>query len=271
VLPTPFRKQSVLRTANVAAVGLALAAVTTAVLGNFFRGGQLAAICGATTLVIGVLWASLLRSPRTVGKRQLRLGFALSPLFAAANAGVACAIGVGHVSGFPLGVLVGAIVWVPALVATLVCFGLPIARAQALAKKGLGGEERGEAIVGAVCVAMSLVAPILARNRLGWSNESDLTELWATLSFSGLGLVTGAAATAIALLRAARRRRFVVAAEAGQVPGFRVDPTDEGKVLVRVISQAEGYRVSDLEEELLEIDAQGEAQRPRRRAGRSAG
>ena len=32
---------------------------------------------------------------------------------------------------------------------------------------------------------------------------------------------------------------------------------------MRVVSQGEGYRVADFEEELFELDAQGEATRPR--------
>ena len=52
------------------------------------------------------------------------------------------------------------------------------------------------------------------------------------------------------------------------VKGYRVDTTDEGKVLVRIAAQGKGYRVADFEEEeVFELDAQGEALRPKHRDG----
>lgn len=267
MVPAPFRKLGVLRTLNVAAVGLSLAAATGTVLGRtFFRDGDLAIYCAATTLVVGCLWAALLRSERTVGKTSVRVGYALSPIFAAGNAALAAAIGFRHPAGLVAGALFGAILWVPALVATLLCFGLPIAHAQRLAKRGLAGEERGEAIVGSVCVLVSAVATWLALDPLRWRASEGSLRPHAMLALSALGLATGAAAVMLALGREVRRRRFVQDAEQGRAPGFRVDPSVEGKVLVRVTSQGEGYRVVDLEEELFELDAEGQATRPRQRA-----
>jgi hypothetical protein len=77
------------------------------------------------------------------------------------------------------------------------------------------------------------------------------------------GALLGGSAAALALAREARRRRFVADAEAGKVAGYRVDPTDEGKVLIRVIAQGKGYRVADFEEDIFELDAEGEATKPK--------
>ncbi len=78
-----------------------------------------------------------------------------------------------------------------------------------------------------------------------------------------LGLLAGASSTGLALAREARRRTFVADAEAGKVPGYRIEPTAEGKVLVRIVAQGKGYRVADFEEEVFELDAEGEAMRPK--------
>jgi hypothetical protein len=169
-----------------------------------------------------------------------------------------------------LGATLGAIVWIPALIATLVCFGVPIARAQRLAKKGLAGEERGEWIVGLVCVVISLVGLVISyvwAPKLGIGDRGG-TGIEAPRLMALLGLVAGMASTTLARAREARRRVFVAGAEAGNIAGYRIDATDEGKVLVRVVSQGKGYRVADFEEEVFELDAEGEATRPKREAAR---
>jgi hypothetical protein len=160
-----------------------------------------------------------------------------------------------------LGATFGAIVWIPALLVTLALFGLPIASAQRLAKKGLAGEERGELIVGLVCAVISLVGLVISFDGAHFPGLGPLLE--APRLFSLLGLVAGLATTIIAQARAARRRAFVTRAEAGNAPGYRIDTTDEGKVLVRIVAQGKGYRVADFEEEVFELDAEGEATRPK--------
>jgi len=59
----------------------------------------------------------------------------------------------------------------------------------------------------------------------------------------------------------------VADAEAGKISGYRIEPTEDGKVLVRVVWQGEGYRVRDFEEEVFELGAEGEATRPKVLAG----
>ncbi len=259
-----------LRVLNVAAVGFALSAITAAALAQVFgdRSVRFALAIAAPTWLLGTAWAALLRWPRTIGKTSFRVGWATSVPFAMANAGLAVAIltagkggGLGQakaVEGFIVGALPGVIVWAPALLLTLLCFGAPIAWGQRLAGKGLAGEERGEWIVGLVCVAISAIGAALA---FPFPPSKELPMVALTVALCGM--LTGGAATAIALARELRRRRFVADAEAGKLPGFRVDPTEEGKVLVRVVAQGKGYRVADFEEEVFELDARGDALHPK--------
>lgn len=284
MIPAAFRSQRALVVLNVAAVGLALAAATAAVFAVVFSSvaGATALVTGLPTWIIGTGWALLLRWPKTVGKSSFRWGWVASMPLAMLNASIAAAllfatrpnVGAMHPTelliGALLGATIGAMFWVPALIATLVCFGLPIAHAQRLAKKGLAGEERGEWIVGLVCTVMS-VAALAVSFAVDTPRGADLAGLSVLRAFAALGALTGGAAAVLARARAARRRAFVAEAEAGRAPGYRVDDTSEGKVLVRVVSQGEGYRVADFEEELFELDAQGEATRPRHLPGVGAG
>lgn len=274
MVPTSFQTLRALRVLNICAVGLALASVVGAVLGLFFAASGVpttaAALAAAPTLLCGVAWAWLLRRPATVGKTSIRRGWAASVPLAMANAGLTVGVLMMRSLHFDLnrfllsvifGATFGAIVWMPALLATLLCFGLPIASAQRLAKKGLAGEERGEWIVGLVCIVMSLVGVALSfpLAQHVWLDTAAWTKVPRLLGI--LGLFTGLATTGLAGARAGRRRAFVAAAEAGEIPGYRIDATDEGKVLVRIVSQGQGYRVADFEEEVFELDARGEAKR----------
>jgi hypothetical protein len=273
VIPASFQTRRVLRVLNIPAVALSLAAVVAAVFARAFSAGQLALITGIPTLLVGALWARVLRSPKTVGNTSFRWGWAASMPLAMLNAGLAGGLLFAFDRSSPspaeffvgalMGASIGAIFWVPALFATLLCFGVPIAWAQRLAKKGLAGEERGEWIVGLVCAVMSVVAMLVSLGIRDMDTVSSLAGVWMTRAFALLGGLAGATATGLSLARESRRRRFVADAEAGKVAGYRVDPTDEGKVLVRVVSQGKGYRVADFEEEVFELDAQGEAMRPK--------
>ena len=91
MIPAPFRTLRALRALNVAAVGLALAAITSAVLGGMLGdGGGIAELAvGASTWLIGTLWAALLRSQKRVTRRAIRIGWVLSPPLAALNAALA--------------------------------------------------------------------------------------------------------------------------------------------------------------------------------------
>lgn len=276
MIPTSFQTLRALRVLNIGAVGLALAGVVGAVIAVIFHEGHfVSALSGgdaAPTLLCGIVWAWLLRRPETVGKTSIRWGWVASIPLAMANAGLTLAVillPTAHldpgkfVLAILLGATVGAIVWIPALLATLVCFGLPIASAQRLAKKGLAGEERGEWIVGLVCAVMSLVGLVISFEGAHKPGLDGGAWIQIPRLLALLGLVTGLVTTGLASARAARRRTFVADAGAGKIPGYRIDTTDEGKVLVRIVAQGKGYRVADFEEEVFELDAEGEATRPK--------
>lgn len=277
MIPAPFRSLRVLRVLNTPAVGLALAAVTSAAFAGVLENSELMVLgTGLPTLILGMVWVLVLRWPKTVGTSTFRWGWLASVPLAVLNAALACGSmmafeaarnGSPFVERFLLGALLGGtfgiICWLPALVVTLLCFGLPIASAHRDAEKGLAGEERGERTVGLACVVMSLAAFVVSAS----VHPSHNSGLWISRTLAALGLVTGGVAAILASAREARRRRFVADAGAGKIPGYRVDDTDEGQVLVRVVSHGAGYRVADFEEEVFELDAAGEATRPRVLAG----
>jgi hypothetical protein len=174
----------------------------------------------------------------------------MSPIFACLNAMLCMsfiAVAEGHASYFDTiamvilgGGLIGAIIWIPALVLTLLFFGLPIAQAQRIAARGLAGADRGEIIVGLVSAGLALV-PLVG------SAPSVETVLALVAIACGLG------ATVLGLLRERARRAFVRRVEAGEVASFRVEPSAEGKVLVRVTTTGMAYRVSDYVEEIARL------------------
>jgi hypothetical protein len=272
VIPTSFQTPRTLAVLNIGAVGLALAGVVAPLFATLFSHTLIGSFAGLTTLLCGVLWAWLLRSSQTVGRTSIRRGWVASIPLAMLNAGLSGGLlmtlegqpSVGQFfMGMILGATVGAIIWIPSLLATLLCFGVPIARAQRLAKKGLAGAEHGEWIIGLVCVTMSVVGLLLSLNMDRAGSHMNQSQAWMVRLFGILGALAGASSTTLAWLRGARRRAFVAAAEAGNVKGYRVDTTDEGKVLVRIAAQGQGYRVADFEEDVFELDAEGEAVRPK--------
>ena len=113
-----------------------------------------------TFVPYAVLMLSLLplRTSRTAFGTKVRVGWLASVPLAILNTAAACAwaaaargapwatVMENAPSAFLFIAVFGSIVWVPALLCTLACFGLPIAWAQSLAKKGLSGAERGEAL-----------------------------------------------------------------------------------------------------------------------------
>jgi hypothetical protein len=283
VIPTSFQTLRALRVLNIGAVGLSLAGVVGSVLAILFHDGYvISSLSGADalpTLLCGVAWAWLLRRPATVGKTSIRWGWVASIPLAMVNAGLTLAVMLDRSRSFEpekfllsvvLGATFGAMLWIPALLATLALFGLPIASAQRLAKKGLAGEERGEWIVGLACAVMSVVGLALSFVRAHQPGIGDAAAwLDGPRVLAVLGLATALCTTTLAQARAARRRTFVTDAEAGKIPGYRIDATEEGKVLVRIVAQGKGYRVADFEEEVFELDAEGEARRPKHAADRT--
>lgn len=242
-----FRERRNATALNVVAVGASLAACTGAVFRLLWM--QTATYAALSTVVIGTLWAAMIRM-RTQ-RKSIPVGWLMSPIFACANAMLCIGlitIGEGHASFFDTigivvlgGGLIGAIIWIPALVLTLLLFGLPIAQAQRIAARGLAGADRGEIIVGLVSAVLALV-PLVG------SPPSIETVLALVAITCGLG------ATILGLLRARARRAFVRRVEAGEIASFRVEPSAEGKVLVRVTTAGMAYRVSDFVEEIARLD-----------------
>jgi hypothetical protein len=273
-LPRTFRSLSLLRTLNCLAVGLSLAAVSAAVFSRILApsegAGAMGVVVGVPTLVLGTLWAVLLRMRATVGTTRLRWGWVASAPLAAANAGLASGLMMAFeggpdvfanlLIGVMLGITFGALFWVPSLVATLALFGAPIHWAQRLAAKGLAGEERGEVMIGAASAVLATLG-LLVIHYTQFHGEFALKRVLGPSLVSGMGLlgaVTGGVATALAVARERTRRHFVAEVEAGKVAGYRVDASAEGKVLVRVAAPG-SYRVADVEEDLFALDEVGAA------------
>lgn len=280
MIPPSFAAPKVLRWLNIAAVGLSLAAITASTFAGLDRSFS-GITTGLPTLMFGMLWAWLLRIPNTIGRSPVRWGWLASVPLAALNAGFAAGILMatdsqanafdfgGFLAGVALGITFGVFMWAPALVGTLVAFGLPIAMSQSLAKKGLAGEERGERIVGIVCAGLAIIALGLSfvhtsqhsgAEAFGTRREGLVAAGLVFMRIAAvLGAVVGGTAAVLANMRERSRKLFVESAEQGKIPGFRVDATPEGKALVRVSSLGQGYRVSDFTQEVFLLDEEGHA------------
>jgi hypothetical protein len=279
-MPVVFRSPRAIRVLNVIAVAASVAACTTGAFMYLLKPHEWtwALIAGLPTAMCAALWAMCLRWRKTT-KTGVRYGWLLSVPLAALNSALSggaflaidaagwdaghASVG-GFVGGALLGGTFGVVVWLPALVAVLAMFGGPIAHAQKMARLGVAGEERGEVLVGAVSAVLG--ASALALAWLAHANASAyVPHLWTTGSIAGqilmhamsiVAVTCGVAAAWIAVLREARRRRFVERVEASEVPGFRVEKSAAGKVLLRV-APVPHYRVADVAEELFELDETG--------------
>lgn len=270
-LPTTFRDPRLLGILNTAAVGLALGSLVGASFEMFWSSlasdlGRLALITGIPSLVVGTLWAHLLRLQNTISRFKIRTGWVVSVPLAMLNAALAAGALLGTsehsagawLGGMLLGATFGVMFWLPALLLVLLLFGAPIAWAQKLAERGLAGQERGELIVGATAASLGLLGG--TTSIVGLVMESERYGLALTALFGLLAASSGGTAAMLSFLRQRRRRAFVDSVELGRVPGYRVDETPEGKVLVRVAVD-DGYRVAEEYEALVELDHQGEARR----------
>ncbi|MBX3202387.1 MAG: hypothetical protein KF894_29950 [Labilithrix sp.] len=284
--PETFRSLAALRVLNVLAVGFSLAAAAgatfTLAFGTatpFSHAG--AAITAFPTFAFAILWSTALRHRATLGTSNIRWGWLGSIPLAIANAATVSGLyfaaygernahWLGNVlwlQGAIFGATFGAIFWIPGLIATLACFGVPIAWSQRLAKKGLAGEERGELVVGLISTVSAILAFVGLFGRGGDDAYSRMAEppvaVWnaVVVVMALLGAATGSIAAVFAWRRERVRRAFVHEVEAGAVEGYRVDATDEGKVLVRVTSMGEGYRVASFAEPIYGLGEIGDAQR----------
>lgn len=274
-VPVVFAAPRSLRATNAVAIAGALAACTAAAFMHLMNQSSWTwgLVAGVPTFVVGGIWARLLHSKRTTTRSGIRLGWLLSVPLAALNGALSGAMfllfdGMGgngtasigaFIGGGLLGLTFGVIFWAPALVLVLILFGLPIARAQQLAARGLAGEDRGERTVGIAAVVLGTLSLLAAYHASGhdyvpasWTAFSPLGVVMLHV-FAGLGIVFGTTAAVRATAREKHRQRFVARVEALEEPGFRVEPTPEGKVLLRVPLQ-ESYREAAIEEEVFRFD-----------------
>jgi hypothetical protein len=277
-LPDAFRARRLLERLNVAGVGLSLSGATTALLVSMTGAmGSSALFIALPTLAIGVLWAALLRDPRKVALgawtasgrvREARLGWLLCVPLAMLNAGVAAGglvMSSSHwtLGEFALGILLGAtfgvIIWLPALVLTSLCFGLPIERARKLAEQGLAGKDRGELWVGGASLVVTFLSVLVMVSMLSGVryDRVGMFDLVLLLTVQIASAAVSGLATITAWRRERARKKFVTRVERGEVAQFRIEPTPQGKVLLRVPEGAASYRVSSFEEEVAALDEEG--------------
>ncbi len=248
-----------------ASVGASLAACTAAVFRVLFHeaAAQFALTTGAPTLLVGTVWAWMLRSPRTLRGSSIRVGWALSLPLAALNGALSAGLLLGtdggglslerFLSGAALGATLGAMFWLPAMFATLVLFGVPLAAAERLAQQGLAGRERGDRIVGLTSTVLAVLAVLFALPSQRYAGSGSVV----VAALAAMAALAGLTSASLAWGRERARRAFIRDVEAGRVERFRVDDTPEGRVLVRVVTQGQGYRVADYEEEVAALDREG--------------
>lgn len=225
-------------------------------MGSMFKSAGLG--IGVSTFAFGLLWAWLLRRPLEGGAR---IQWIVSVPLAMANAGVSFAF-LTYVTearysierlltSLTIGAIVGAFVWVPALGLTLLLLSWPIAHAQALATKGLTGRENGDALVCATCTVLACCALVFS----GVGGETPGSTFAAVTSV--LGGAVGGAGVLLSTLRQRARARFVASVERDD---YRIEPTADGNVLVRVMPQTGAvYRIATSSEEVCWLDQEGNA------------
>ncbi len=248
---------------NVWGVAFSLATAASAVLGHPF-------VIGTSTAFFGAIWALTLRSTRIGWIASLPLA-AMNAMASFALLRIARVIEYGPFNfdqfvkaifeGAALGGTLGAIIWFPAWLLTLMVFGWPLRHAQQLARKGLAGEENGERLVGvasASVAAFAILAILLVGTGLvpvlSGRGDRGGAQLWL---FGAIAIALGSAAAYIAHTRVRERRAFVASVERGEVEGFRIDDSADGRALVRTAENAT-YRVADFREELARLDESGE-------------
>jgi hypothetical protein len=158
--------------------------------------------------------------------------------------------------------------WWPALLYPIVFYAIPMVWSHGLAKNGLASAERGDKVVAVAAIAASLFSwvmlPVVAGDFLcesffAWSKSFCEVE-WEGVagaafldSLTIVGLLAGTAAFVLVLVRASKRRAFMKRAEAGQMPGYRVEARGKGKALLRMVERGDAYRAGD-EEIYIDLD-----------------
>ncbi len=258
-LPQSFRAPVWLQRLNMLAVAASLAACTGVILqpiGNDVSdpdgsGGLGTVWLGAgaasalSTFVFALVWARLLRI------RDSWIGWALCMPLAALTSATACALCSPSLGSFMLGATLGAFIWVPALIMTLIFFGLPIYLARAAADKGMSSEDRGEAVVGAI-------SALLATGALWFDLQTSGLDRIVCGALAAVGAAAGALALIASWLRGRERRLFVAAVRDGRSAQFRIEEVEALPMVVRISERGHAYRSSTVAEPVVLLDESGE-------------
>lgn len=231
----------------------------------------------AATLVLGPFWAIFLRKYPIAFSTSHARGRLIAIGMAIANAALAGSFMLGmnkngsfiigtkenteivsHMFiGAFFGATFGALFWIPTLFVTIWLFALPTAWASALAKRGLAGEERGEWLVGAMCAATSVatyVATFVLDDRHYVYREGGATYLSMYRLAAVASFLFASVAAFAAWKRDMLRKVFVANAKEGNVPGYRVQDSPRGEILVRVAEAASAYRAMETFDEVFAVD-----------------
>ncbi len=262
-LPQSFRAPVWLQRLNILAVAASLAACTGVALHplghGFPMGGSFedegsgsmsgfmdaGAASALSTFVFALLWARMLRV------RASWVGWAACVPIAALNAGVALFLCSPSMGSLVLGATVGAFIWVPALILTLLFFGLPLHFARAAADRGMSSEDRGECVVG-------VVAAVLAAIAFAFDLQDTGGEAIVVGAFAGVAMATGLSSAFVSLWRERQRGQFLAQVRSGHDTEFRIEETAQSAVVVRVAQVGHAYRSSEIAEPVLELDAAGD-------------
>jgi hypothetical protein len=233
---------------------------------------RVGSICALSTLVYGLCWSRLMRAG-FLGK----WGWIAATPLAAANSATACALlsplhtqipdleHLGQGNGFEtllLGATLGATIWIPALIMTLLGLGLPVSLAQRAVQRGVAGEDRAERTVGFVAAGYSGLALLVCMGEVfAHPSLAALDGVAVTFALALVGLGAGLASVQASHVRGWGRRSFFRTVQAGAAPEYRFDREGEAVLLVRVNAAGEGYRAATTAEPLAVLEDAGDAKR----------
>jgi hypothetical protein len=260
-LPSTFVKA--LRAAptkyDAALVGLSIAAATGAIaslLGDH-AGKGIETACALSTAAYGWIWWRSLINNRNTWMRVL-----VSILLAAGNAATAFyiySVVLNSKSGSPdpiiwiagaliIGVSLGAIIWIPALVTTVAIFGYAIAE-HAKAKLGSRDDvDYANQVTATTCFVLATAAVVMLTLR--WGRGWDIvTPLMFGLAAMCAGL--GRAFGATNCMRT--RRLFVLAVLEGKHPELIYQASDEGDFILRRTVEGTAYRQTEVATVLVRV------------------
>jgi hypothetical protein len=274
---------------NTVVVAMALAASTTALVlvvygrhldkfDTLDRLGPTFATCWVSTLLCGLIWGQVVRQWHWNG--YLRWGLCV-PL-AAVSSGICAAIyTISNYSYYEkkynsaylshqyhdLDVLsnmlwvmsVGSIVWVPAVLATLLVFGLPLRQVERAHAVGLFNVDRAEYKLGLVAALSSLVASTVHLTFLVAFPMNWTTVVFGSLSVFGSGL--GARSAVYAHRRIVAREHWIARIRAGECAGFAFATVGTLECVVQLIDVERTYRRAELRTPLLVMQPSGDVQR----------